>query len=278
MSPTLRLDDVSLSRDGTTVLSNASVEFSAASTTFVVGDSGSGKSALLKVAAGLLLPERGSVRVDDTDIYTAAESKRLALRAKIGFLFQDSALWANRNVLDNVGLPLLVHRRDLSAADIADISRSRLARFGLDPLAAARPHELSDGEQKAVALVRALVLDPELVLMDEPLQSVDHRLRSRIEEEIGAMRDRKCTIVAVTHDEDLTAVMAEHLVVMRAGEVLTYGPFDEVKASPDAEVRGILEHVLGEIVSYDTDLLQILSGDGPTGLGDGPTGLGSERS
>ena len=132
----------------------------------------------------------------------------------------------------------------------------------LDRLAAARPHELSGGEQKAVALVRALVLAPELVLMDEPLQSVDHRLRSRIEEEISAMRERNCTIVAVTHDEDLTASMAEHLVVMRAGEVLAHGPFDEVKASPDAAVRGIIEHVLGEIVSYDTDLLQILSGDG----------------
>ena len=269
MPPTLRIDGVSLLRNDTTVLGNATVEFSPASTTVVVGDSGSGKSALLKVAAGLLPPEDGGVYLDDVDIYAAPEHERLALRARIGFLFQDSALWANRSVLDNVGLPLLVHRRDLSAADISDISRARLARFGLDRLAAARPHELSAGEQKAVALVRALVLDPELVLMDEPLRSVDHRLRSRIEEEIAMLRRRGCTIVAVTHDADLTAAVAEHLVVMRAGQVLTYGQFDEVKASPDSEVREILEHVLGEVVSYDTDLLQILSGDGSDGIGGG---------
>jgi phospholipid/cholesterol/gamma-HCH transport system ATP-binding protein len=262
MSAALHLEGISLRRGNEHIIDEATVRFAAGSTTIIVGASGSGKTALLKVAAGLLPPDRGTVRLGENDLYSASDARRLELRAGIGFLFQDAALWANRTVLDNISLPLLVHRRALSTTEIADLAHTRLTRFGLDRLASLRPHELAAGEQKAVAMVRALVLDPALVLLDEPLGAVDHRLGARIQEEIRGLRARGCTIIAVTNDEDLTANMADHLVVMQTGQVLAHGAFDEVKASGDPRVREILEHVLGEIVAYDTDLLQILSRDG----------------
>jgi ABC-type glutathione transport system ATPase component len=132
---------------------------------------------------------------------------------------------------------------------------------GLEESASERPAALSGGEKKIAALLRALVTEPILLFMDEPTLSVDFAMTGRINQIIRDQKGRGSTIIAVTHDAQLTASLADRLVVMEAGEVLASGDFDEVKRSPHARVRAILSEVLKDIASYDTDLLELLDQD-----------------
>ena len=140
-----------------------------------------------------------------------------------------------------------------------------LERVGLEDSATERPASLSGGEKKIASFLRALVTEPTLVFLDEPTLSVDFRMTEKINQMIRDLKARGSTIIAVTHDAQLTATLADRLVVMDAGQVLASGEFDEVRKTRDARTRSILAQVLGEIASYDTDLLALLDGEGENG-------------
>lgn len=123
-----------------------------------------------------------------------------------------------------------------------------------------RPAALSGGEKKIASFLRALITEPTLVFLDEPTLSIDHAMSEKINQMIRELKGRGATIIAVTHDPALTATLADRLVIMDVGEVLESGGFDEVRQSRNTRVRSILAQVLGEIASYDTDLLALLDG------------------
>ena len=199
------------------ILQDIDFRLGARQTAAIVGASGSGKSTLLSIIAGLDTPTRGTVRLAGQDIFALDEDERAALRAqKVGFVFQSFQLLGNLTALENVMLPLeLADRKDARKA-----AAEMLARVGLGQRLGHYPKVLSGGEQQRVALARAFVVQPALLLADEPTGSLDFatgeqvmRLMFDLNRELGT------TLVLVTHDRAIAA-QCEHRITIEAGRVL----------------------------------------------------------
>jgi len=184
----------------------------------IVGASGSGKSTLLSILAGLDVPTTGTVRLDGTDLFSLDEDARAAVRAgRVGFVFQSFQLLAHLTALENVMLPLeLLGRRDARAA-AADM----LVRVGLGERLSHYPRVLSGGEQQRVALARAFVVQPKVLLADEPTGSLDFATGDRVLELMFQMnRDAGTTLVLVTHDKNI-ATRCDRQLHLEAGRLVS---------------------------------------------------------
>jgi putative ABC transport system ATP-binding protein len=199
------------------ILRDIHFSLAARETAAIVGASGSGKSTLLSIVAGLDTPTRGTVRVDGEDLFAVGEDARAALRArKIGFVFQSFQLLGNLTALENVMLPLeLAGRRDARQA-----ASDMLARVGLSERLGHYPKVLSGGEQQRVALARAFVVQPAVLLADEPTGSLDFATGEKVMELMFDLnREQGTTLVMVTHDRAIAALCQRRLTV-EAGRIV----------------------------------------------------------
>lgn len=203
-----------------TILHDISFTLRARESAAIVGASGSGKSTLLGLLAGLDVPSEGTVRLDGEDLFALDEDARAALRARaLGFVFQSFQLLANRTALENVMLPLeLAGRRDARAA-----ATDMLQRVGLGQRLGHYPRLLSGGEQQRVALARAFVVQPKVLLADEPTGSLDHATGEKVMELMFELnRERGTTLVLVTHDRAIAARCDRQLLI-DAGRLAAQG-------------------------------------------------------
>jgi phospholipid/cholesterol/gamma-HCH transport system ATP-binding protein len=260
MAPFLELKDIVLATQEYTVLDRASVAFAKGASTVIMGPSGCGKSTLLKVAAGICVPDSGEVLVEGRPLGELSSRGLLDFRRTSGFMFQDAALWANKSIFENLALPLQFHQPSLAPQEVRRRVLSSLERGGLEASADLRPAQMSMGENKIASFLRAVILEPELLFLDEPTPSIDHAALEKIMAMIREMKQRGCTIIAVTHDAHLTAMLANDLVVLKQGRVLAAADFATVRRSRDPELAAILSQVLSEAAAYDTDLLDLLGG------------------
>ncbi|MBT9511474.1 MAG: ABC transporter ATP-binding protein [Acidovorax sp.] len=199
------------------ILRDIDFRLAARETAAIVGASGSGKSTLLSIIAGLDTPTRGTVRLDGHDLFTIDEDARAALRAqKVGFVFQSFQLMGNLTALENVMLPLeLANRRDARKA-----ATEMLARVGLGQRLSHYPKVLSGGEQQRVALARAFVVQPAVLLADEPTGSLDFATGETIMKLMFELnREQGTTLVLVTHDRAIAA-QCERRITIDAGRVV----------------------------------------------------------
>ena len=199
------------------ILRDIHFSLAARETVAIVGASGSGKSTLLSIVAGIDTPTRGTVRVDGEDLFAVGEDARAALRArKIGFVFQSFQLLGNLTALENVMLPLeLAGRRDARQA-----ASDMLARVGLSERLGHYPKVLSGGEQQRVALARAFVVQPAVLLADEPTGSLDFATGEKVMELMFDLnREQGTTLVMVTHDRAIAALCQRRLTV-EAGRIV----------------------------------------------------------
>ena len=199
------------------ILRDIDFALNARETVAIVGASGSGKSTLLSIMAGLDTPTRGTVRLVGQDLFAIDEDARAQLRAqKIGFVFQSFQLLANLSALENVMLPLeLANRRDARKA-----ATEMLVRVGLGERLGQYPKVLSGGEQQRVALARAFVVQPALLLADEPTGSLDFATGEKVMELMFDLnREQGTTLVLVTHDNAIAA-RCERRITIEAGRVL----------------------------------------------------------
>jgi putative ABC transport system ATP-binding protein len=203
-----------------TILRDIDFTLNKGETAAIVGASGSGKSTLLSIIAGLDTPSSGTVHIDGVDLFAMNEDQRAALRAqKVGFVFQSFQLLGNLTALENVMLPLeLSGRRDARAA-----ATQMLRRVGLGERLASYPKVLSGGEQQRVALARAFVVEPAVLLADEPTGSLDFATGNTIMELMFDLhREQHTTLVLVTHDRAIAA-RCEHRITIEAGQVVQEG-------------------------------------------------------
>ena len=210
-------------------------------TVVVLGQSGTGKSVLLKLIVGLQKPDSGSIRIYDEEIAALGMDRLNEVRKKIGFLFQQAALYDSLTVAENVEFPLRRHTK-LSEADREKRARELLASVGMERDLEKMPSEISGGMQKRVGLARALALDPDILLCDEPTAGLDPITTAEIGQLILKLKmERNLTSVIVTHDIHGARIFGDRWILMREGRILIDGTFPQLEKSRDPFVAQFLK-------------------------------------
>jgi len=219
------------------VLESISFEVERGEIVAILGGSGSGKSTLLKNMLRLEQPIGGRVVFQGTEISTLDESELNRARLGIGFLFQNGALLGSLSVAENVAMPLEMHS-DLPPPVIERLVRLRLRQVGLEGADSRLPAELSGGMRKRAALARALILDPPLLICDEPSAGLDPVSARRLDDLLLRLRDDlDTTLIVVTHEVDSIRRIADRLLFLERGRVLFEGSVDEARRSEIDSVR-----------------------------------------
>jgi phospholipid/cholesterol/gamma-HCH transport system ATP-binding protein len=258
MDSLIELQSVTVHAQEHISLDEVNVSFPANRSTVIMGPSGSGKSMLLKVAAALIPPDNGRVLMHGKSLQRLGQKDLLEFRRSSGFMFQDAALWQNKTIFENLALPVQLHYPRRSTEQIEKRIHELLNTMNLLDSLELRPAALSEGEQKIVSFLRAIVLDPQVLFLDEPTTSIDYQLLEKMLRMIKALDEKGCTIIAVTHDAHLTAMIANYLVVLKEGRVLEAAEAGKIRRSTNREVIEILSRVLSEAATYDTDILDLL--------------------
>jgi osmoprotectant transport system ATP-binding protein len=228
VEPAIKFDDVSKSYGGKPVFHNVTLKIEQNVTTAVVGESGSGKSTLLQLVNGLVVPETGSVAIFGSPIQYDSLSR---IRRKMGYAVQGAGLFPHMTVQENI--TLIAELEKWPVAEILQRYSYLLNLLDLDPEYSDRyPYALSGGQQQRVSLCRAMMLNPPLMLLDEPFSALDPITRDSIHAEFLKLQKAESrTIVLVTHDMNEAIKLADHLVIMKDGEIVQQGSVDEVKAN-----------------------------------------------
>ena len=248
--PIIELRNAGLRFGAHQVLAGINLAVAARETLAVIGESGCGKTVLLKIIVGLLHPTEGDVLFEGTSLTSFTEADLTRMRLRIGFLFQQAALFDSLNVLDNVAFGLRA-KGTVGEAEIQERVRSRLEEVGLSPTVLEKmPAELSGGMRKRVGLARALALDPDVMLYDEPTTGLDPIMSDVINELILRTRARRpVTSIIVTHEMRTVRKCADRVVMLyphariAAGEpqVVFDGPPDALASARDERVRQFVE-------------------------------------
>ncbi len=225
----ISLAGISKSYDGRVVLAPTSLEIGAAERLAVVGPSGCGKSTLLRSIVGIVVPDRGTVTVAGTTLTPATAP---ALRLRMGYVIQEGGLFPHLTCAENISLVARLRGWASAKIDARLGEMARLVRLDRDMLAR-YPLQLSGGERQRVGLIRALMLDPDVLLLDEPMGALDPMVRARLQDELLAIvNDLGKSVVLVTHDMYEAALLGHAIAVMRAGEILQRGTLRELIESP----------------------------------------------
>jgi phospholipid/cholesterol/gamma-HCH transport system ATP-binding protein len=223
------------------VLDGISFETRQGETLAVLGRSGTGKSVLLKILVGLQRPDRGVVQITGRDTATLGIQELNEVRKRMGFLFQQAALYDSLTVEENVAFPLGRHSR-MSDRERKDRVKDLLASVGMEGDLDKLPSEISGGMQKRVGLARALALDPEIILFDEPTAGLDPITAGEIGRLIVDLKQRRnLTAVVVTHDLRGARLFADRLLLLEKGKVLAEGSYEDLQKSKGRFVAEFLK-------------------------------------
>jgi phospholipid/cholesterol/gamma-HCH transport system ATP-binding protein len=223
-------------------LNGISLTVSRGETLAVLGRSGTGKSVLLRLIIGLEKPDSGSVCIHGQDIAGLALDRMGEIRKKMGFLFQQAALYDSLTVGENVAFPLAHHRREMSRSERGDRVKQLLAEVGMESDLDKMPSDISGGMQKRVGLARALALEPEILLLDEPTAGLDPISSGEIDDLILKLqREHQMASIVVTHDLHSARAIANRLALLNEGNVAIEGKFEDLQQSDIEFVKEFLK-------------------------------------
>ena len=226
-----------------TVLNGIDIDIFIGENIAVLGRSGSGKSVLIKIISGLLKPDSGMVKVLGQQVDKITASELQELRLKIGFSFQNSALYDSMSVKENLEFPLVRNKRKLSGKEVTDAIEAVLNDVGLSQTINQMPSELSGGQKKRIGIARTLILKPEIMLYDEPTAGLDPITSIEINNLIIKVQQQYNTSsIIITHDLTCAKTTANRVAMLLNGKFLTTGTFDEVFNTEEESVRTFYDY------------------------------------
>jgi phospholipid/cholesterol/gamma-HCH transport system ATP-binding protein len=235
----VRLEHVSKAFDSRPVLQDVSFQVRAGQAFCILGRSGTGKSVTLKHIIGLLRPDAGRIFVEDDEITGLAGAALGRVRQRMGFLFQNAALFDSITVGENVAFPLRRHS-DLSDEEIRNRALQKLGDVGLERDFDKMPSELSGGMRKRAGLARAMSLEPSILLVDEPSAGLDPITSAEIDELLLARKRQGTTLVVVTHNIPSARTLGDELMLLHEGRIAAQGTTAELERSSDHLVRAFM--------------------------------------
>jgi phospholipid/cholesterol/gamma-HCH transport system ATP-binding protein len=241
-TPVVVVENVRKTFGSQTVLNGINLIVRRAETLAVLGRSGTGKSVLLRLIIGLEKPDDGSIRIHGQDTAGLALDQLGEIRKKMGFLFQHAALYDSLTVGENVAFPLRHHRGEMSKSDRSACVNQLLAEVGMEKHLEKMPSDISGGMQKRVGLARALALEPEILLLDEPTAGLDPISSGEIDELILKLqRERQMASVVVTHNLHSARTIANRLAILDQGNVVIDGTYEDLQQSEIGFVKEFLK-------------------------------------
>ncbi|CAM3871911.1 L-cystine import ATP-binding protein TcyC [Pseudomonas reidholzensis] len=245
--PLIQLSDVHLAFGDTPVLQGIDLTVQAGQAVSIIGPSGSGKSTILRCITGLLRPQRGQIRIGDTQVHALQrEAELIALRKQVGFVFQQYNLFPHLSVLDNLMIaPIQVLGR--SRAEARQDALALLDKVRLGHKAEAFPGQLSGGQQQRVAIARALAMRPRLILFDEVTSALDPETVGEVLAVIRALTEEGMTCVLVTHEMRFAEEISDQVYFTENGRIVEHGSAEQLFRAPRHErTQAFLQHALGE--------------------------------
>lgn len=250
LSNLVNITNLTFNRGTRLIFDNVNMTVARGKITAIMGPSGSGKTTLLKLIGAQLYPSSGQILVEGTNIHQLSRKALYHARKKMGLLFQSSALFTHLTVFDNVAFPLREHTR-LNDAMIRDIVLMKLEAVGLRGAAMLMPEELSGGMARRVALARTIVLDPELMMYDEPFTGQDPismgvlvRLIKRLNQLLGT------TTIIVSHDVEETCSIADYIYLLADGRLIGQGTPEQLKHSHEPHIRQFMHGEADGVVPF----------------------------
>ena len=237
----IKIIDLKKSFNSKKVLDGTNLEIEKGKITVIIGRSGEGKSVLIKHIIGLLKPDSGQIVLDGQDITKMTERELNEVRRRFGMLFQGAALFDSLTVGENVAFPLREHA-GMPEADLKEVIKEKLRLVGLKNVENMMPADLSGGMKKRVGLARAVAMDPEIVLFDEPTTGLDPIMSDNVATLIlDTQRDLKTTYIVITHDISLTYKIADKVAMLHEGKIVEQGDVEYVKSSVNPILRQFVE-------------------------------------
>jgi len=247
--PIISIRDLVVEYDGRRVLNGLNLDIEPGETMVLLGGSGSGKSTLLRQIIGLERPKSGGVIVKGVDITRCSSAQLKKLRHSIGVAFQSAALFNSLSVEENVALPLREHTR-LAPSIIDLMVWMKLAVVGLGEFGKLLPQELSGGMKKRGAVARALALDPEILVLDEPSAGLDPIVAAELDELILLLKQAfQMTVIVVTHEMPSAFRIADRIAMLHQGTFISIGSKDQIRSSQDPRVRHFLDRIPEELAN-----------------------------
>ena len=237
----IKITDLKKSFNSKKVLDGVNLDIEKGKITVIIGRSGEGKSVLIKHIIGLLKPDSGQILLDGQDITKMTERELNEVRRRFGMLFQGAALFDSLTVGENVAFPLREHA-GMPEADLKEVIKEKLRLVGLKNVENMMPADLSGGMKKRVGLARAIAMDPEIVLFDEPTTGLDPIMSDNVATLIlDTQRDLKTTYIVITHDISLTYKIADKVAMLHEGKIVEQGDVEYVKSSVNPILRQFVE-------------------------------------
>ena len=239
----ISLKGIIKSFEGNKVLNGIDLELHKGENLVVMGRSGSGKSVLIKIIVGLLIPDSGNVNVLGKDLSQVSAQELHELRLRIGFSFQKSALYDSMTVKENLKFPLIRNQRNLSKREINDAIDKVLDDVGLKQTINQMPAELSGGQIKRIGIARTLILHPEIILYDEPTSGLDPVTSSEINDLINEVqRQYNTSSIIITHDLTCAKATGDRVTILLDGQFKKMGDFDEIFKDTDTRIRSFYDY------------------------------------
>ncbi|WP_448697596.1 ABC transporter ATP-binding protein [Mucilaginibacter sp. AW1-3] len=241
--PVITIKGLKKSFDGNPVLKGADIELYKGENLVVLGRSGTGKSVLIKIISGLIKPDAGTVMLLGEEMDHVNEKQLQSLRTRIGFSFQNSALYDSMTVRKNLEFPLVRNKKKLTRGEINEAVETVLEAVGLEQAINQMPSELSGGQRKRIGIARTLILNPEIMLYDEPTAGLDPITCTEINKLINEVQQRyKTSSIIITHDLTCAKETGDRMAILLDGKFERQGSFDDIFNTHDERVKPFFDY------------------------------------